>query len=73
METTNKSPISRQELIQIVEKAKLQTKGQAVRVIDEMFGLRPAPSAKKDGEARKLQTALSPELDKKFEEKEDRG
>ena len=73
MQTTNKGPLNRQELIEIVEKAKLQTKGQAVRMIDEMFGLRPAPSTKNDREERKPQKAPPPEPDKSSEDKLDKS
>ncbi len=66
METIKKRPMNKQELIQAVEKARLQTRCQARRVIDGLVGVRSDPFAKKDRENRKLHEALPPELDKKF-------
>jgi len=65
--------MNKQELIQAVEKAKDQTRGQAMRVIDMLFGVKPNHSAKKEREKRKLQKGLKPEINTEFEDKLDKS
>jgi len=65
--------MKKQELIQAVEKARDQTRGQAMRVIDMLFGVKSNPSAKKDREKRKLQKGLPPEINPEFEDKLDKS
>lgn len=71
METIEKKPMNKQELIQAFEKAKTQTRGQAARVIDMLVGVRSDPFAKQKQDKKKLQEGFSPEPDVESEGKLD--
>ena len=63
--------MNKQELIQAVEKARDQTRGQAARVIDMLFGVKSTSAAKKDREKRKRQKGLPPEINADLKDKLD--
>ena len=62
MKSCDTKPISKEELIEAVEKARPQTRGQALRVIDMLVGVRSDPFAKKDREKRKPQKSVPPKI-----------
>jgi hypothetical protein len=61
--------MKKQKLIQAVEKARTQTRGQAARVIDMLCGVESDPFAKKDRENRKIRKGLPSEINADFEGK----
>lgn len=73
MENNKKRLMNKQELIQAVEKARTQTKGEAARLIDMLGGVESNPFVKNEREKRKLQKGLSPEPDKESEAAIDEG
>lgn len=72
MENCETRPMNKQELIEAVERARLQTRGQAARVIDMLVGVKSDPFAKKDRDKRKLQKGLPSETNAKFDDKLDK-
>ena len=61
--------MNKQNLKLVVEKAKTQTKNQAMRMVDRLSGVRIEPLALKELVKRKQQNRLFPQSEKEIEGK----